>query len=96
MQNIDKNVPDPYDTWSPILPKNIVNPLAPKVKDNYIQKELDADLVVLAIGGRPDTSLFESCLKEHAAKEIYNIGDSFAGGRVLEATRAAFNLASKI
>ncbi len=96
MQNIDKNVPDPYDTWSPILPKNIVNPLAPKVKDNYIRKELDADLVVLAIGGRPDTSLFETCLKEHAAKEIYNIGDSFAGGRVLEATRAAFNLATKI
>ena len=32
----------------------------------------------------------------NAAPEIYNIGDSFAGGRVLEANRAAFRLAARV
>lgn len=29
--NTDKNVPDPYNTWQPILPENVLNPLAPKI-----------------------------------------------------------------
>lgn len=57
---------------------------------------LEADLVILALGGRADQSLFFELQKERAAKEIYNIGDSYAAGRVLEAARAAYRLALRI
>lgn len=95
-RNTHKNVPNPYNTWQPILPKNIENPLAPKVKDEYQEEFLDADLVVFAMGGKPDDSLYYALQEAHAAPEIYNIGDSFAAGRVLEANRAAYNLAVKL
>jgi 2-enoate reductase len=95
-RNTHKNVPNPYNTWQPILPKNIENPLAPKVKDEYQEEFLDADLVVFAMGGRPDDSLYFALQEAHASPEIYNIGDSFAAGRVLEANRAAYNLAVKL
>lgn len=95
-RNTHKNVPNPYITWQPILPKNIENPLAPKVKDEYQEEFLDADLVVFAMGGKPDDSLYYALQEAHAAHEIYNIGDSFAAGRVLEANRAAYNLAVKL
>ncbi len=95
-KNVHKNVPDPYNTWQPILPKNIPNPLAPKVGDEYEEESLKADLVVFAMGGRADDSLYFELQKQHAAPEIYNIGDSFCGGRVLEATRAAYRLAVKL
>jgi 2-enoate reductase len=95
-RNVNKNVPDPYNTWSPILPKNIENPLAPKIKDEYKDEILEADLVVFAAGGRPDDRLFYSLQEKHAAPELYNIGDSFSGGRVLEATRAGYRLAMKL
>ena len=42
---------------------------------------MPADLVVFAMGGRPDESLYLEGLRMHAAKELYNIGDSFSGGR---------------
>ncbi|MPN01141.1 Metal reductase [bioreactor metagenome] len=95
-RNTHKNVPNPYNTWQPILPKNIENPLAPKVKDEYQEEFLDADLVVFAMGGKPDDSLYYALQEAHAAHEIYNIGDSFTAGRVLEANRAAYNLAVKL
>lgn len=95
-KNISKGVPDPYVTWTPILPDNIANPLAKKLGPETAEAELSADLVVFAMGGRPDESLFLDGLKNRVAKEVYNIGDSFAGGRVLEATRAAYNLGRKL
>lgn len=95
-KNVHKNVPDPYNTWQPILPKNIPNPLAPKIGEEYESEELKADMAVFAMGGRADDSLYFELLKQHCAPEIYNIGDSFAGGRVLEANRAAYRLAIKL
>jgi 2-enoate reductase len=95
-KNVHKNGPDPYNTWQPILPKNVPNPLAPKIGEACETETLDADLVVLAMGGRPDDSLYFELLRAHAAPELYNIGDSFASGRVLEATRSAYNLAVKL
>lgn len=91
-RNRDKNVPDPYVMWSPILPENIHNPMAPKIGSDWRPESLTADLVVLAVGGRPDDSLYYDALKQHSAKEIYNIGDSFAPGKVQEAVRAAYRL----
>ena len=95
-RNVSKTVPDPYNTWQPLLPENIANPLAKKPGPQTASMTLDADLVVLAMGGRPDTALFHQALADNAAPEIYNIGDSFAAGRVLEANRAAYRLAVQI
>lgn len=95
-RNTHKNVPNPYNTWAPILPENIENPLAPKVGSELKRVELEADLVVLAMGGKPDDAAYLEGQKLHVAPELYNIGDSFAAGRVLEACRAAYALATRI
>ena len=96
MRNVSPGVPNPYNTWQPILPKNIENPLAVKLGPEEQPMALGADLVVLAMGGRPDDALFYEAQRIHAAPELYNIGDSFASGKVLEATRAAYALATKL
>ena len=95
-RNVSKGAPNPYNTWQPLLPENIPNPLAPKLGPETQEVTLDADLVVLAMGGRPDDAAYFEALAANAAPEIYNIGDSFAGGRVLEANRAAFRLAARV
>ncbi len=95
-QNTHKNVPNPYNTWAPILPENIENPLAPKIGNVPKRVELEADLVVLAMGGRPDDAAYLEGQKLNVAPELYNIGDSFTAGRVLEACRAAYALATRI
>jgi 2-enoate reductase len=91
-RNVSKTVPDPYITWRPILPENVHNPLAPKLKVDERTELLPADLTVIAAGGAPDDALYFAALREQAAPEIYNIGDSFSAGKVLEATRAAYRL----
>lgn len=95
-RNISAGVPDPYNTWQPILPKNIENPLAKKLGPEERDETLKADLVVLAMGGRPDDALFFEAQRTRAADELYYIGDSFSAGKVLEATRAAYALAARV
>ncbi|MDD4316694.1 MAG: FAD-dependent oxidoreductase, partial [Clostridia bacterium] len=97
-QNKHKNVPDPYNSWSPILPENVENPMDifKKIKDDCVEKELAADAVVLAIGSCSDNDLFYELTKNNAAKEIYNIGDSFKGGLVFDAVRSAYRKARAI
>jgi len=93
LRNKSKTVPDPYLTWTPILPENIHNPLAPKLKEDCIEEILEADLVVLAAGGRPNESVFHEFQEKLNEKEVYNIGDSFKGGKVFEATKSGYELA---
>jgi len=95
-RNVSSGVPNPYNTWQPILPKNIENPLAKKLGAAARDETLEADLVVLAMGGQADETMYFEARKAHVAPEMYNIGDSFSSGRVLEATRAAYSLASRI
>ncbi len=95
-RNVSKNRPNPYVTWTPILPKNIENPLAPKMGPEEENGSLQTDLVVLAAGGRPDDALFFEAQRKNVAPLLYNIGDSFAGGRVLEAVQAAYALGIKL
>jgi 2-enoate reductase len=78
------------------LPENIENPLAPKLKIKEKAETISADLVVMAAGGVPDDSLYMEALAENAAPELYNIGDSFSVGKVLEANRSAYRLAMQI
>lgn len=53
-RNISNRVPDPYNTWQPILPKNVENPLAKKLGSETRDESLEADIIVLATGGRID------------------------------------------
>ncbi|MCL2339513.1 MAG: enoate reductase, partial [Actinomycetia bacterium] len=88
--------PDPYITWTPLLPENIVNPLAPKIGADWREESIATDLIVLATGGRADDSLDFDFLRLRSAAEIYNIGDSFSPGLVQAAVRGAYRLGSSI
>lgn len=95
-RNRHKNVPDPYVSWTPILPENVENPLAPKVGNDWHGEDIASDLLVIACGGRADDKLFYELQRTHAAPELHNIGDGFAPGRILEAVRAAYRLGATI
>ncbi len=97
--NRSKAVPDPYCTWSPIIPKNIENPLAPKMTNEEYIEQYDADLVVMAIGAKGDDRPFLSAQAEMVAPEVHNIGDSYnteKPGNMWQCTKAAYNLAIRI
>ncbi|MBQ8502696.1 MAG: FAD-dependent oxidoreductase [Clostridia bacterium] len=93
LRNTHKSVPDPYLTWNPILPENVLNPLAPKIKEDMKEEVLEADLVVMAAGGRPSEKLFLDIQAACPTIEVYNIGDSFKAGKVFEATKSGYNCA---
>ena len=93
MKNISGTVPDPYLTWHPILPENIHNPLEAKLRIEEKETKFEADLIVTALGGKPNDSLYYEALASRAAPELYNIGDSAKSGLVLQASRAAYRLA---
>ena len=54
------------------------------------------ELFVNALGRRADEGQYLEGVKQHVAKEIYNIGDSFQAGLVWGSTKAAYNLAQYI
>jgi 2-enoate reductase len=90
LQNVSKTVPNPYNTWQPILPENIEIPFAKEMVTENIEVNIKADVVVLSTGIKSENIIYYECVKEHVAKEIYNIGDSGKPGRVFEAVRAAY------
>ncbi len=90
VRNVSPTVPDPYVTWTPVLPDNVKNPLARPAQVREERATLQADLVVLATGLRSDDSLYQACLQAQVAPEIHAIGDAFMPGRVLEATKAGY------
>ncbi|HPH96258.1 MAG TPA: FAD-dependent oxidoreductase [Anaerolineaceae bacterium] len=89
-RNHSSTVPDPYVTWTPLLPENVINPLARPMREELVEETLPADLVVMAAGLRPDDALYRACLQNQAAGLIYFIGDVFQIGRVFEAVKAGF------
>ena len=95
-RNASKTVPDPYVSWTPILPENVLNPLAPKLKDEPEEVFLEADAVILAAGGRPGEALFHALQAAFPNVPVHNIGDSFRAGKVLEATRNGYGLGVRI
>ncbi len=64
-----------------------------KSKDGKFDS-VKADTVVLAIGNRPDTSLYESLKDE--IDEIYNIGDSNGGGIIPNAVYDGYTVGNMI
>jgi 2-enoate reductase len=91
-RNTSPTVPSPYNTWNPILPDNIPNPLARPIREEWVETLLPADLVVLAMGLKPDKALYEACLRSAAAPLIYHAADAFETGRVFEAVKAGYAL----
>lgn len=92
-RNLHKNVPDPYLTWTPILPENVLNPLAKKIGSVLKDEIIKGDMIVMAGGGRADEDLFLAMQKACNDKEVYNIGDSFKGAKIFEATKSGYMLA---
>ncbi|HOX31345.1 MAG TPA: hypothetical protein PLB91_03395, partial [Spirochaetales bacterium] len=62
----------------------------PKLRLEEAEERLAADLVVIAAGARPEDSLYRGLVQAQAAPEIRAVGDCFALGRVLEATRSGY------
>lgn len=89
-KNVSKTVPNPYNTWQPILPENINNPLAPKIKSEILSLEIPADAVIIACGFAPNNSVYNECVSNLVAKEIYNVGDSNRPGKVFTAVKSAY------
>ena len=96
VRNVSPTVPDPYITWSPLLPENIPNPLEKPIKVKEKEMNIPADLVVMATGMRRDDDLYQECLQQQLAPEIYHIGDCFIPSRVFEATKAGFAVGRSI
>ncbi len=96
VKNISKDVPNPYNTWNPIVPENVEVPLSHPIKVENKEMEIKADHVVLATGTRSIDKLYYDCVKEKVAKEVYRIGDNLKPGRVFEAVRAANKKAMSI
>lgn len=66
------------------------------MKQMPVDRELEADLLVVAMGGRAEESLFLEGQQAHVAPEIYNIGDSYKMARILEANNAAYAAANNL
>jgi 2-enoate reductase len=96
IRNTSPTVPNPYNTWAPVLPDNIKNPIEKPIKIKEQAEKLEVDLVVLACGLVPDDRLYESCVIAMAAPEILHIGDSFSVGGVFEATKAGYRVGRSI
>lgn len=88
--NESPTVPDPYNTWNPILPENIPNPLAKPIKEEYKSKTIDTDLVVLAVGNECDNDFFRLLKDSYITPEIYLLGDAAHTGMVMHAVRAGY------
>jgi len=87
-RNISQTVPDPYVTWTPIVPANINNPFAIRIKEKIQETILPVDLIVLAVGLRSDSRFYEACVNGQVAPEIVQIGDAFQVRHVFEAVKA--------
>ncbi|MEG1499963.1 MAG: FAD-dependent oxidoreductase, partial [Clostridia bacterium] len=95
-KNISKNVPNPFDTTSPILPENIHNPLEKKIENVWTEFSVACDCVVVACSVKSNNELYLDLVKNNAAKEIYNIGDSNRPGKIFSVVKSAYRTARNI
>ena len=95
-QNISTSVPNPYNTWNPLLPENVENPLEKPIKEEFIEKTLPAGLIVLANGLQPDEELFRTLQQDPIKGDLYCIGDNFRIGSVFQAVKAGYAVGSTI
>lgn len=62
---------------------------------DHKEVKVDVDYVVLSLGVRPDTSLYDE-IENSSTYEVYNIGDSVKIGRIANATESAYQIVSSI
>lgn len=95
-KNVHSSVPNPYNTWQPILPDNIHNPLAPKIGSKIQQQEIVADLVIVAIGTKSQNELYFELIKQNIVPQVYQVGDAFRPGKVFPAVKGAYRRCREI
>ena len=95
-RNICEGTPDVYCTWTPVSRRSWSTRLRAEDRTETVVKKHHQELFVNALGRRADESQYLEGVKQHVAKEIYNIGDSFQAGLVWGAPEAAYNLAQYI
>ena len=88
--NQSPTVPDPYNTWAPLLPENVPNPLAKAIAEDWQILELEADLVVLATGSSPDDEFYRLMVEGYLAPDIRMIGDASHPAMITQAVRAGY------
>lgn len=96
IRNVSRDVPNPTITWQPVLADSLPNPLARPLRVEEQALTLPADLVVLAVGMKPDDSLHEACVRLRAAPQVQNLGDAFTPASIVEATRAGYHVARNL
>ena len=95
-KNAHSSVPDPYNTWQPVLPENISNPLAPKIQTKMQELEIPADLVIVAIGTKPQNELYFDLVKQNAVDQVVFVGDAIRPGKVFNAVKGAYRRCREI
>ncbi|NLB28448.1 MAG: enoate reductase, partial [Clostridiaceae bacterium] len=90
LTNTSSTVPDPYNTWAPLLPDNVPNPLEKPIREAMETRQLEADMLVVAAGSCPNNELYRLLTDNYAAPEIRLIGDAGFPGMITEATRAGY------
>ncbi|WP_270936852.1 oxidoreductase [Falsiroseomonas oryzae] len=96
MVNTSGIVPEPEAVWRPVLPRNLHNPFARRSVLAESPTFVAAEMVVFATGLTPDGALQRACLEQQAAEEVLGIGDCFRVGRIFDATKAAYAVASAL
>ena len=88
---------DPYTPWKSLIPENVNNPFEKELDPDKVEDILiDTELVIFAIGGQADDSLYYDLLESKAAIEVYSVGDSAEPARVWEAINGANEIARNI
>ncbi|MFA6860730.1 MAG: FAD-dependent oxidoreductase [Clostridia bacterium] len=96
IKNISSAVPNPFNTWQPILPENIKNPFAKNLKEEYEKQTISADLIIYAYGSVSKNALYFQLVKANAAKNIHYVGDAFKVQKVYGAVYSAARMAMQI
>ncbi|NLB50888.1 MAG: FAD-dependent oxidoreductase [Clostridiaceae bacterium] len=88
--NRSPSVPDPYNSWSPLLPDNVPNPFNKPIQQAMETEELESDLVLIATGTLPQTDLYRLLVDSYAAPDIKLIGDASRPDMITQAVRAGY------
>ena len=99
MQHVDDALPRLKENGVGFLTSSQLVEIAPKcivIRDTKTgnRETIDCDTVVLAMGVRPDNSLYNSC--KGKLFKLYLIGDAARSGRIADATSDALNVAMKL
>ena len=94
--NYSKSVPNPYNTWSPVLPDNIKNPLAKKIRVKNKAISVDADIVIMHQVTTSNNELYKELVASNMFDNVYAIGDANTPGKVFGAVKSAYFVSRQI